>query len=177
VLTWVQSHFDWLEPEKPTLSHLLDVAKRLVLRRGVRGIVLDPWNEIEHARPHHMSETEYIGNCLREIRRFARGHQVHAWIVAHPRILQKDQKTGQYPVAGPYEISGSANWNNKPDAVISVWRERGQVFNPEVEIHIQKIRSKYVGQLGMARLHWNKVNGRYFDPFAAEQYEFKGEAQ
>lgn len=166
-VTWLNERFTWIEPEEPTLFALLDIGRQLVLRRGVRGIVLDPWNEIEHARPDNKSETEYIGECLRTIRRFARQHQVHVWIVAHPQKLQRDRETGQYPIVGPYEISGSANWNNKPDCVLSIWRDRSPNAPSEAQIHVQKVRSKYVGRLGMTTLTWNRVNGRYADPSVA----------
>jgi twinkle protein len=175
-LTWVRDRFDWLEPESPSLGALLEIAKQLVLRRGVRGLVLDPWNEIEHSRPREVTETEYIGDCLRLIRVFARSHQVHVFIVAHPQKLMK-QDDGQYPVAGPYEISGSANWHNKPDVVLSVWRERGpNVTHTDVEVHIQKMRHKYAGQLGSTLLKWNRVNGQYRDPDEASRYQNKGAA-
>lgn len=162
-LTWLNDHFTVMEPESPTLEAILEVANQLVLRRGVRGIVIDPWNELEHSRPRDVSETEYIGDCLRRIRVFAKARQVHVWIVAHPQKLQKDPRTGQYPVAGPYEISGSANWNNKPDAVISIYRERGPNAKKEVEVHIQKVRSKYVGRIGETKLTWDRITGRYSD--------------
>ncbi len=169
-LTWANEHFTWLSPESPTLPSLLSIGRQLVLRRGVRGIVIDPWNEVEHSRPKEQTETEYIGLCLAQLRQFARLHKVHAWIVAHPQKLQKDPKTGQYPVAGPYEISGSANWHNKPDVVVSVWRERRpDHITSSVDVHIQKVRSKYVGRLGVATLNWDRVTGRYFDPATAAQ--------
>nr|MCU0949536.1 hypothetical protein [Burkholderiaceae bacterium] len=174
-LTWVRDRFDWLEPESPSLGALLEIAKQLVLRRGVRGLVFDPWNEIEHSRPRDQTETEYVGESLREVRQFAKAHQVHVWIVAHPAKLLKDPKSGQYPVAGPYDISGSANWHNKPDAIISVWRERRpDVPTTMVDIHVQKVRSKYVGRLGKVQLQWCRVTGRYNDPGAAQRYKNKG---
>jgi twinkle protein len=173
-LTWANEHFTWIAPEQPTLQCLLAIARQLVLRRGVRGIVLDPWNEIEHARPREQTETEYVGLCLREVRLFAKSAGVHVWIVAHPQKLQKDPKTGQYPVAGPYEISGSANWHNKPDVVLSVWRERRpDCITSEVDIHIQKVRSKYVGRIGVATLRWDRVTGRYSDPQDEARYRNK----
>lgn len=163
-LTWLNDHITILDPESPSLLVLLEAAKQLVLRKGVRGLILDPWNEIETQRPEGMTETEHIGHSLRAIRRFARSHQVKVWIVAHPKQLQKDPKTGQYPVVGPYEISGSANWHNKPDVCISVWRERNpEKMTSEVEIHVQKVKSKYSGRLGMARLNWDIKTGRYSD--------------
>ena len=163
-VSFLREHVIILDPETPSLSNLLESAKQLVLRKGVRGLILDPWNEIETARPEGLSETTHIGESLRTIRRFARQHQVKVWIVAHPKQLQKDPKTGQYPVVGPYEISGSANWHNKPDACISVWRERDpERMTTEVEIDVQKVKSKYVGRLGMARLHWDHLTGCYSD--------------
>lgn len=173
--TWLNDHFHFIAPEESNLSSLLNVARQLVLRRGVRGIVLDPWNEIEHSRPRDQTETEYVGESLRTIRQFARSHQVAVWIVAHPQKLQRDPKTMQYPVVGPYEISGSANWHNKPDVCLSVWRERkGDGASTEVQIHVQKVRSKYIGHIGLAKLNWNRVNGRYSDPGEAEAYRNKG---
>ena len=163
-LTWLREHVVLIDPEDPSLDRLLDTAKQLVMRKGVRGVILDPWTEIETARPATVTETEHIGQALRTVRRFARGHQVAVWIVAHPKMLQRDPKTGQYPVVGPYEISGSANWHNKPDVCISVWRKRDPSCpSSEVEVHVQKIKSKYIGQLGMARLDWDRVTGRYSD--------------
>jgi twinkle protein len=174
-LTWIGDRFTWIAPEQPTLRALLYVARQLVLRRGVRGLVFDPWNEIEHSRPREQTETEYVGESLREIRLFAKANAVHIWIVAHPQKLQKDPKSGQYPVAGPYEISGSANWHNKPDVCISVWRERRpDAASTTVDVHVQKVRSKYVGRLGMVQLRWDRVTGRYSDPAGAERYRRKG---
>ena len=43
-------------------------------------------------------------------------------------------------------------------------RERDpERMTTEVEIHVQKVKSKYVGRLGMARLHWDHLTGCYSD--------------
>jgi twinkle protein len=159
--SWLARHFVFIEPAEPTLDAVLHIAKQLVLRKGVRGVVIDPYNEIEHSRPEAMSETEYISQCLSKIRRFSRNHGVHVWIVAHPTKLHKD-KDGTYPVPTPYDISGSANWRNKADNCITVWRDLDPKKRAaEVEIHVQKIRHKIVGKLGMATLNYDRVTGRY----------------
>lgn len=162
--SWLSNYFVFMEPEEPTLDAILRIAKQLVLRRGVRGLVLDPWNEIEHSRPEGVTETEYISKSLSTMRRFARNHGVHCWIVAHPTKLVKDAK-GHYPVPTPYDISGSANWRNKADNCLSIWRD----LDPErrsqmVEIHVQKVRNKIVGSLGKADLRYDRVTGRYHEP-------------
>lgn len=170
--TWIGQRFWWIWPETPALETILTIARQLVLRHGVRGIVLDPWNEIEHMRPRDQQETEYVGACLSAIRRFARQNGCHVWVVAHPTKLLKD-KNGNYPVPTPYDISGSANWRNKADNCLCVWRELDPAkHSTEVEIHVQKIRNKPTGKLGMAKLEYNRVTGRYSDPkMSADDYE------
>jgi twinkle protein len=169
-LQWLTDRIMWIDPGEPTLEAILDVAEQVVLRFGARGIVADPWNEIEHSRPAAMTETEYVGNSLRVIRHFARRHQIAFFLVAHPAKLQKDPKSGKFPVATPYDISGSAHWHNKPDVILSIWRDKSESGGVEIEIHVMKIRSKAVGRLGLASLTWDRETGRYIDHRAAESY-------
>ena len=148
-----------------TIQGLLQTAKRLVARHGIRGLLIDPWNEFEHSRGTH-SETEYISSSLTQIRRFARAHGVHVWLVAHPqKLYRKDD--GSYPVPTPYDISGSAHWRNKADNAITVWRDEQNTEAP-VKIFVQKIRFREVGRIGLVELHWNVVNGRYEDTVARD---------
>ncbi len=48
-------------------------------RYGIRGLVIDPYNELDHQRPGAMSETEYVSQMLTKIKRFAQHHDVHVW--------------------------------------------------------------------------------------------------
>lgn len=161
--TFIGEHYKFLLPESPTPDALLTQCRQLVLTWGVNGIILDPWNEIEHHFSDTTSETKYISETLSTLRKFARSHDVHLWIVAHPRMLQPRKDSDKEPVPTPYTIAGSAHWNNKADNIITVWRDRGSDTN-EVEIHVQKVRKKRVGHVGIATLHYDRVSGRYFDP-------------
>jgi twinkle protein len=107
-----------------------------------------------------MTETEYISQSLTKVRRFARENDVHVWLVAHPTKLRR-QENGSYPVPTPYDISGSAHWRNKADNALAVWRDTSEFNNPIVQIHIQKIRFKEIGQPGMVELRYNRINGTY----------------
>ena len=159
--TWIDRHYVFMLPEQPTIDAILEAASQLVRRKGIRGLVLDPWNEIEHIREGNLSETEYISLALTKIRKFARLHDVHVWVIAHPTKLQKDVDK-KYPVPTPYDVAGSAHWRNKADNCIAVWRDP-QANHGDVEIHIQKIRKKVVGRVGMATLQYDRVTGRYHD--------------
>ncbi|WP_218951262.1 DnaB-like helicase C-terminal domain-containing protein, partial [Achromobacter insuavis] len=161
-MDFLEDHFTFMMPEAPTLDALLEQASRLVTRKGIRGLIMDPWNEIEHGRAAGQTETEYISLALSQIRKFCRAHDVHAWVVAHPAKLYKDKDSGDYPIPTPYDVSGSAHWRNKADNCITVYRHVKDENKP-VEIHVQKIRKKFVGRVGMVELHYDRVTGRYQD--------------
>jgi twinkle protein len=161
-LNWLHEHFVFIAPEESlTIPGLLDTAQRLVARHGLRGLIIDPWNEFEHTRPSGQTETEGISHALTQIRRFARNHGVHVWLVAHPQKLYR-REDGSYPVPTPYDISGSAHWRNKADNCLTVWRDENEPDQP-IRLYIQKIRFREVGSVGMVELRWNKLNGRYVD--------------
>ena len=158
--SWVDDHFSFVMPERPTLSEVLRLMRVQVKRRGIQGIVIDPWNEIEHSRTDGVSETEYISIALTELRTFARNNRVHLWIVAHPTKLHKD-KNGDYPVPTPYDVAGAAHWRNKADNSITVWRDINDSSSRVTQVHVQKVRFKEIGKVGVAELAYNHVTGDY----------------
>jgi twinkle protein len=98
------------EDEEMNLEAFLDLCRVAVLRHGVRLVILDPWNEIEHKTRQGENETQYIGRALRAIKRFAKVYDVAFWIVAHPTKPFE----GKVKMPRLLDISGSANWANKP---------------------------------------------------------------
>lgn len=135
------------------------------------GLVIDPWNELEHNRPSHQSETEYISHSLSHIRAWAREWGVHVWIVAHPAKLQRD-KEGKLPKPTPNDVAGSHHWWAKADNAITIWRDTS-AQTQVVEVLVQKIRFKHIGKPGVVELRYDKVTGRYFDipkPVDIENY-------
>lgn len=161
-MQWVGDHFTWILPDDDsdwTIETVLDRAKALVFRKGIRGLVIDPWNELEHSRPDGMNETDYVSRSLKHMRQFARAHGIHLWIVAHPTKLYRE-KDGTYPVPTLYDISGSAHWRNKADNGLCVWRD----FKDDracVEVHVQKIRFRQIGRIGVAKLRYLKPTASY----------------
>ena len=159
----VGEHFSWVLPDDDsdwTIETLLELARELVLRKGIRGLVIDPWNELEHQLPQGQSETIYIGNVLRHVRQFARHHGVHVWIVAHPAKLYRERDTGNYPVPTLYDISGSAHWRNKADNGVCVWRDFADA-DKAVQIHVQKVRFRQIGKPGLASLKYELPTATY----------------
>lgn len=169
---WIKKHFSVILPhedDSATIDGILSLAKVLVYRKGIKGLVIDPWNEIDHARPPGQTETEYISMVLTKIRQFARNFRVHVWVVAHPAKLQKDKQTQKYPVPTPYDISGSAHYRNKADNAFAVYRNVGGVDQDISDIHIQKIRFKEVGRVGIASLRYELTSGKFIDDIDQEK--------
>lgn len=157
---WMSQHFHFIMPEEPTLDAVLAKAKTLVRRHGMKGLIIDPYNELDHTkRRDNVAETEYVSLFLTQLRKFARENSIHIWLVAHPAKLMKDNK-GVYPVPDGYSVSGSAHFFNKADNIIAVHRDTTNPMAP-TEVHVQKIRSRWLGKRGVAYLQWKPESGRF----------------
>lgn len=157
---WIDAHHVFLIPpeeQDPTFDWLLETMESAVVRHHAKIIVIDPWNEVEHARERDESETEYIGRAIRTLKRFAKRFKVHVCVVAHPTKSVKDGD-GNYKMPTLYDIAGSANWYNKCDLGIIVHRED----EDNTIIKVQKSRyHEIIGVPGEVRMQYSK-DARYF---------------
>lgn len=139
------------------LDNILDKAKSLVRRKGIKALVIDPFNRLENEIPSGMTETNYISKALDKLTEFAQKHDVMVVLMAHPNKQIKD-KDGVIPAPTMYDINGSANFFNKADFGIVVHRNR---LVGNVEVHVQKVKFRHLGACGTAYFHYNLTNGRY----------------
>ena len=152
--------FDILPEEGYRVDTILEKAEMLVRRKGIRVFVLDPYNCLEHQIPTGQSETQYIGEFLEKLRSFARRRQVLVVLAAHPTKMKRDPLTKQFPVPTMYDISGSASFFNKADFGIAIERDRTQGVT---RVHVQKVKFRHLGQLGVASFYYNYHNGRFMN--------------
>jgi twinkle protein len=163
-MRWLNDHFVLIrheDDELPSVDWILGLARAAVLRHGIRGLLIDPYNELDHKRPTGQTETEYVSQMLTRIKRFAQHYDVHVWFVAHPRQLHNWK--GEMP--GLYDISGSAHFINKCDNGIVIHRNRDEKMGSlrEVTVNLAKVRNKVAGSIGDPKLEYNVRNGRYED--------------
>lgn len=164
-MEWINKHFCFIAPheDEMNLESVLGLAQQAIDENKIDGVLIDPWNEIDHSIPQKTNETNYIGACLSKCRRFARVNNICFWVVAHPAKIYKerDKATGiekkEFRVPSPYDISGSANWFNKSDNCLCVYRHADN----SVSVHIQKIKYKMRGEHGEVHFSYNRVNGKY----------------
>jgi twinkle protein len=158
---WVSKHFTYILPEQPTIDEILEKAKVLIFRRGIQGLVIDPWNEIEHDRPHGTNDTEYINQALQRLRNFARVNDVHLWLIAHPTKMPNTDN-GEEQIPKLQNISGSVHFRNKADFGLTVFRDL--VTQPdEVDIIVTKSRWMDYAKPGRVRFAYDKVNKRLYE--------------
>lgn len=157
---FVQSHFSFLYQADGSMSSIESIIERLkvaVMRHGVRGAIIDPYNYIQKGRD--VSETEWVSDILTRLRVFAQAHGIHLWFVAHPAKMMRDQ-SGNVPAPKGYDISGSAAWFAKADVGLTVHRPdpaRSRVS----EIHIWKCRFSWVGKQGNTDLAFDVPTSTY----------------
>jgi len=158
MIKYHSENFFFINPESDfKLETILDAVRQLVRKKGINAFVIDAWNKLDHH--YTTNETKYISEQLDKITRFCELNKVHCFLVAHPTKIMKDKATKKYEVPNLYSISGSANFYNKTANGITVYRdyETGQT-----EIHIQKVKFKHWGKVGLVVLGWNYKNGRYY---------------
>ncbi len=161
--SWVNEHYFFIVSDimesMPTLEWILARAADAVLRYGIKGLIIDPWNRIDKKLGSGQSETDYTAGALAQILRFAQNHDVHIWLVAHPAKQQADKKTGIIPPPSLYDIAGSAHFVNMTDNGIVIHRSAS--IDDSTEVWVKKIRFKHVGTTGDTLLMYNKETGRF----------------
>ena len=156
-IVFINEHFVFLESKDggmSTIDSVIERTKQAVMRLGVRGLIIDPYNYIEQSGSE---EHNSISQMLSRITAFAKAHGIHVWFVAHPQKMYP-REDGTYAVPKGMNISGSAAWFAKADLGITVNRSEDCV-----EIHCWKSRFKWTGQQGVACLTYELSNGRYRD--------------
>ena len=133
-------------------------------------LVIDPWNFLDKSIARGMTEADYLSQALSAVDQFVHATGAHVFIVAHPKVINRD-KDGKRPVPTPYDVSGGAHWFNKCDNVICVHRRDKTDPRSPVEIHVQKVRFKHVGEIGLCELDYDRVTGRYRDRLAVATHD------
>lgn len=160
---YIHDNYQFIAPDdEQTFERIIELAIIAVKRYGIKILVIDPYNKIEHCRDRNETETEYISRFLDKLIVFARQYNVLVILVAHPRKmqLQKDNLK-KYAVPNLYDINGSANFYNKSDYGISVYRDKEEDTST---IYVQKVKFRHLGVGGEATFKYNFNNGRYENP-------------
>jgi len=157
---FVEQKFTFIAPDRRDneteydIDWLLDRMQTAVIREGVRIVLIDPFNEIEHKKRPDESLTEYIGRAIRKLKAFAMQYNVLVCVVVHPTKGSSHLDSEELSL---YSLADSSHWANKADLGVIV----GRVGDPKIDvitgIYIKKIRYQPdAGTLGDAFLTFDK---------------------
>jgi twinkle protein len=135
----------------------LQKAKQLILRHGINALIIDPWNKIQK-NDSSKTETLQVQEMLNTLTLFKQRYNLHIFIVAHPRKMEKEKDTMKYKVPTLYDISSSSEFYNQADYGISVYRDW---VSGMISMYVQKVKFKHLGEEGVAELGYNINNGRF----------------
>lgn len=159
-IDFMQDHFKYykLTDNDLTINGIIAKGEEMVKRYGINGFVIDNMSTIEKGMPKYGdSRHNTIGEMMNQLVAFARNYEVHVFLVAHPKKMNK-VKSGVYDVPHGYDVGESSFYYNLPDNGLTVYRNYETM---QTEVHRWKVRFKYTGQTGVSYFTFNLNNSRY----------------
>lgn len=169
-LRFLNDHFVPIVPTESTFSidEVLRLARIAVYRRGIKVLLIDPWNELDHSVPRGMDRQDYISQVLSKIRIFGRQHDVLPILVAHPRkstATAKKEGDVKETIPDLDDISGSGHFRAKADIGIVVHRDIMNTDGRQIfKVINMKVRQPWHGRTGSVDLEFDPVTWQITDP-------------
>jgi twinkle protein len=121
-IEFVNDHFFLIYPNKNfLLETILAKAKVLVRQKGIRSLIIDPYNTIQHKLRMGEREDLYISRFMSDLKRFAVENDISIHLIAH-QITPRKGDDGKYPKPDINSIKGGGTFADKADNVMFVWR-------------------------------------------------------
>jgi twinkle protein len=161
-------HFFYVYPEwEHDLESIHEKFRYLILKKGVDGVLIDPFNQLDKTQKAYERDDQYISNTLKDVKRFALLNAVSYNIIMHPKSPTYNQDKS-LPPADMYDIAGGAMTGNKSDQIISYYRPNFHTDKNDSTVHaiMQKVKRKRTGgKLGTFEMRLNWKTKRYEDMF------------
>ena len=109
VANHINDNFFFIDMERYTLESVLRKGAELVKRKGIKCLVIDPFNKVRDVDCQTEDVNRYTMEYLTKIETFAKKYDVLVFIVAHPTKMYKD-KNGKIEEPTMYSIKGGGEW-------------------------------------------------------------------
>lgn len=154
---YVSDNFMFIDFNAYCLRSVLDKARELVKRRGIKVLVIDPFNKVRLKESVNKNINEYTIDYLNEIEQFARTNDILIILVAHPVKPGKNEKLTYIP--GFYDIKGGGEFADMSPHGLCIHRNFSDKYST---VHVMKCKFRNLGENGAAiEFAWNVYNGRY----------------
>ena len=149
------SNYFHIDMERYTLDSVLKKGAELVKRKGIKCLVIDPFNKVRDLGGSD-DVNRYTMEYLQKIEIFAKKYDVLVFIVAHPTKMYKD-KDGNIEEPTMYSIKGGGEWYDASYHGILVHRN----YNDNtVKAKVLKVKFQNLGtNQAEAHFKWEPKSG------------------
>jgi twinkle protein len=152
----VNDNFYFIDMERYTLETVLRKGAELVKRKGIKCLVIDPFNKIRDVDCKTEDVNRYTMEYLTKIETFAKKFDVLVFIVAHPTKMYKTQD-GKIEEPTMYNIKGGGEWYDASYHGILVHRNYEE---KTVKAKVLKVKFQNLGENGAeAHFKWEPRSG------------------
>ena len=160
----VNDNYFFIDMDRYTLDEVLKKGGELVKRKGIKCLVIDPYNKVRDVNCKTEDVNRYTMEYLTKIEVFAKKYDVLVFIVAHPTKMYKD-KDGQIEEPTMYNIKGGGEWYDASYHGILVHRDYDA---KTVKAKVLKVKFQNLGENGAeAHFTWEPKSGSYI-PLATD---------
>jgi len=150
------SNYFHIDMERYTLESVLKKGAELVKRKGIKCLVIDPFNKVRDVDCKTEDVNRYTMEYLTKIETFAKKFDVLVFVVAHPTKMYKD-KDGKIEEPTMYNIKGGGEWYDASYHGILVHRDYEE---KTVKAKVLKVKFQNLGQNGEeAHFKWEPKSG------------------
>ena len=152
----VNDNFFFIDMERYTLETVLRKGAELVKRKGIKCLVIDPFNKIRDVDCKSEDVNRYTMEYLTKIEIFAKKFDVLVFIVAHPTKMYKDSN-GKIEEPTMYNIKGGGEWYDASYHGLLVHRN---YEDKTVKAKVLKVKFQNLGENGAeAHFTWEPRSG------------------
>jgi len=145
-----------IDMERYTLESVLRKGAELVKRKGIKCLVIDPFNKVRDVDCKTEDVNRYTMEYLTKIEIFAKKYDVLVFIVAHPTKMYKTQD-GKIEEPTMYNIKGGGEWYDASYHGILVHRDYEA---KTVKAKVLKVKFQNLGENGAeAHFKWEPKSG------------------
>ena len=150
------TNFFHIDMERYTLESVLKKGAELVKRKGIKCLVIDPFNKVRDVDCKTEDVNRYTMEYLQKIEIFAKKFDVLVFIVAHPTKMYKD-KDGKIEEPTMYNIKGGGEWYDASYHGILLHRDYEE---KTVNAKVLKVKFQNLGENGAeAHFKWEPKSG------------------
>ena len=151
------TNFFHIDMERYTLEAVLKKGAELVKRKGIKCLVIDPFNKVR-SNDQSGDVNVYTLEYLQKIETFAKKYDVLVIVVAHPTKMYKDAN-GKIEEPTMYNIKGGGEWYDASYHGLLVHRDYEA---KTVKCKVLKVKFQNLGENGAeAHFKWQPDSGDY----------------